>query len=411
MEGTRPHKVLLAHPGTQYSYRLARQLLRINALYQFWTGIALPQVSWHYKTIHSILPRSWINKLSNRVLSEIPAKQLRLISWPEIKALYQIRLGEDPESVIFQRNSQYQQNLPDHSLKESTAIIGFDTSSWILAEKAKEIGKPFFLDQSIAHPIAKQEVLEAVQKRFPEWQETNPVRNTELLACENQEYNLADKIIVASSFTKNTLISQGVDSSKIVMNPYGVDLTNFHPIKEKQKITRTIRFVFLGAIMARKGVPLLIEAWKKLKLNKNELWLIGSISPEIRSLIPDLPGLIIKGKQPHHELTKLLQQCDVMVFPSYYEGFAQVLLEGMACGLPIITTEATAAPDIISHRREGFITPAGDLEALCQAMQFFIDHPEQLPEMSVVARQCAEKYSWDNYGNRWQQILSDFSPC
>jgi len=111
------------------------------------------------------------------------------------------------------------------------------------------------------------------------------------------------------------------------------------------------------------------------------------------------------GEVSHGELPCLLRQCDVLVFPSYFEGFGAVLLEAMAAGLPIIATEATGAPDLITNGVEGYVIPTGNAKALKDAMQRFIDSPEDLAPMSQAARRCAERYSWDAYGDRWMDIL------
>jgi glycosyltransferase involved in cell wall biosynthesis len=108
-------------------------------------------------------------------------------------------------------------------------------------------------------------------------------------------------------------------------------------------------------------------------------------------------------------LPELLRQCDVLVFPSYCEGFALVLLEALASGMPIITTEATAGPDLIEDGVEGRIVPSGDVDALCAAMQSMALETDELESMSQAARRTAERFSWDAYGDRWQQILRDFA--
>ena len=96
------------------------------------------------------------------------------------------------------------------------------------------------------------------------------------------------------------------------------------------------------------------------------------MTQRVCSLIPPLPHLRRLGHYPYRELPALLRQCDVLVFPSYCEGFGLVLLEALASGLPIITTDATAGPDLIQDGVEGRLIPSGNLEALCEAMQSFI---------------------------------------
>jgi glycosyltransferase involved in cell wall biosynthesis len=260
------------------------------------------------------------------------------------------------------------------------------------------------LDRSIGHPLSFQRIIPALQKRFPEWAENFPAYLPPLLEVEAAEHRKAHRIVVASSFTRRTLIENGVPNEKIEINPYGVDTQRFSP-SPRPCSGRQLRFVFLGALSARKGLPLLLRAWRSLSTEGAELWLVGPVSEANARLLKPMPGLKVIGKIPHEELPALLRQCDVLVFPSYFEGFGLVILEALACGLPVIATEATAAPDLIKHGVEGYIVPTGDLEALRDALQRFIFSPSDLERMSCAARLCAERYSWDAYGDRWFEIL------
>jgi starch synthase len=400
------NKILLAHPGTQHSHQLANQLFRHGTLYEFWTGFALAKKAWSTEMIEGYLPKSWHKKIANRLIADVPDERLRTMPLLEWKAIRRLRNGDSPQRVLHKRNQTFQENIPSSAIEKASAVIGFDTSSWILADRAEKLGKLFFLDQSIAHPLSNLAASREVARCFPEWQTTLEERLPEVLACENLEHKLATKIIAASSYTKQTLISQGVPAEKITVNPYGVDLKSFHPPSEPRSRER-LRFLFLGSVSARKGVPLLIEAWRSLAPKNCELWLVGPTTSKERALIPELPGLKVLGKYPFEDLPDLLRQCDVLVFPSYCEGFGLVLLEALASGMPIITTDATAGPDLIDQGSEGFLIRSGNLEALRESMKYFVDHPETLDEMSIAARRRAENFSWDSYGDRWQQILKE----
>lgn len=398
--------VLLVHPGTQYSYQLAGQLVRHKKLSEFWTGLALAKDAWYTQTFQTLLPQVWKRKFSNRVISNVPVKFLRTKPLSGLKAIHQIRRGRSPQLVFHEINGEFQNKIPFSSIKKASAVIGFDTASWIIADRAKEIGRPFFLDQSISHPVSNESVLRNVVSRFPEWHDDFEPRIPTVLHSENQEHALATRIVAASSYTKRTLISQGITADKIVVNPYGVDIRKFHPANT-QRVAQPLRFVFLGSVSARKGIPLLVAAWQSLGLKDCELWIIGPVTSQARALIPLLPGLRVLGKHPHEELPRLLRQCDVLIFPSYCEGFGLVLLEALASGLPVITTEATAGPDLIQNGTEGFIIQSGDLDELCHSMKFFADNPEKLGAISEAARSCAEKFTWNAYGDRWNQLLED----
>lgn len=400
-------KILLTNPGLQYAHQLARQLARRDSLYEFWTGFALSADNWYTQALQFSLPVRWRKKIANRILTGIGGQHLRSTPAIEWKALKRINQGGSPQKVFHERNRVFQEKIPDASLRQSSALIGFDTASWLLADRAGKLDKPFFLDQSISHPLANQDIMRGVAERFPDWGETIEERLPQVLACEHQEYQLATRIVAASSFTKKTLVAHGIAADKIIINPYGVDLQTFHPPESTGTRKRPLRFLFLGLISARKGVPLILEAWRKLALKDAELWLVGPLTEDVRALIPELPGLKVMGKIHRQDLPDLLRQCDVLAFPSYCEGFGLVLLEALASGMPVITTDATAGPDLIQDGVDGHLIPTGDLDALCAAMQALAQEPDKLERMGRAARRCAERFSWEAYGDRWQQILRD----
>lgn len=396
-------KALLAHPGTQYSFRLARQLQKHDSLGRFWTGMAYRQDSLLGNCIR-YLPAGVERALANRRLDGVRADKLRTRPLVEWQAMRRLRAGEDDQTVMFDRNAAFQRGIPDGELTNCDVIIGFDTSSWLLAERATAIGRPLLVDQSIGHPLSYRRLFPVLQKRFPEWVEEFAPRPPALLRAEEVEHGKACRIVAASSFTRQTLIENGVPAEKIVVNPYGVDLERFTP-RFRPDPSRPLRFAFVGLAGARKGVPLMLDAWRRLAPEEAELWVIGPIEERQRRLVPQLRGLQLVGKVPHRDLPNMLAQCDVLVFPSFFEGFGLVLLEAMAAGMPIIATDATAAPDLITHGVEGFVIPSGDSDALIDSTRRFIESPDRLERMSAAARRCAERYSWDAYGDRWREIL------
>ena len=102
-----------------------------------------------------------------------------------------------------------------------------------------------------------------------------------------------------------------------------------------------------------------------------------------------------------------MSEADVFVFPSLFEGFALVILEAMAAGLPVITTPNTAGPDLIEDGKEGLIVPAGDANALREAMQSLLHNPERARSMGRAAHEKAKEFTWERYGERWEALVRD----
>jgi len=396
-------KVLLAHPGTQHSGRIARQLTRLGYLNEFHTGIAVGDHGFGAWLLER-LPTSLQRRISNRRVGGVPAKRLRVHPVGELRAMYRQRIGTPAQHVLHDRNSHFQDRISNASLKVD-AVIGFDTSSWKLAQRCRTLGIPFILDQSTPHPDSKTAVGAHLHERYPHWADDDDLRLDAVRIVEETEHQLATKIVVASTFCKATLVGHGVSASRIEVNPYGVDCQQF-AVRIRQD-PRPARLCFVGSINARKGVPQLLHAWDAVARRDAELWFVGSAPGNALTLLQAHRNVIYKGAVPHRELASLLGSCDALVFPSFFEGFGLVILEAMACGLPVITTEATAGPDLIRQGVNGWIVPAGDDEALKHAIELFLSDPGKVAAMGREARATAERFTWDAYGDRWKRILSD----
>jgi glycosyltransferase involved in cell wall biosynthesis len=396
-------KALVAHPGTQHAFRLATELHRLNALLRLHTGIAFPEGSFLDHAVN-YLPSEWQRRIANRRIPELPREMVRLQFFRELATVNVIGRVPDEQRLLHWRNEHFQRHIPTADLKKADVVIGFDTSSWILTRRCHEIGTPFVLIQTIGHPDSNKAVRNEIATTFPEWSETNESRPTQVREAEQEEHENAALIIASSSFTRETLVENGVPLGKIRVVSHGVDSERFSNVRTSG---RPFRFLFVGLITARKGVPLLLEAWRTLRPDTAELWLVGSASKKIKTLLPELHGVHYLGPVPHVELPRVLQQCDVLVFPSYFEGFGLVILEAMASGLPVITTTATAGPDLLKNGKGGWVIPTGDAGALAASMQSCLEHANELSMQGLSARRIAEQFNWQSYGNSVLSVLEE----
>jgi glycosyltransferase involved in cell wall biosynthesis len=363
----------------------------------------LPENSLIERTLRRCMrtPPNW---LGNRVVDHVPADKIRTIPRLELLALLRQKFGTEAQIALHERNDNFQRAIPDDEIAQSDVVVGFDTSSSILADRALNAGLALILDQTIAHPRSKNRVYESIKKQFPDWADDLEVRAATVSAAEDAEHRKANRIVVASSFTKSTLVENGVPAEKILLNPYGVDLQRFS-FSERPRSGRPFRFLFAGLVCARKGIPLLLQAWEALGRKDVELWIVGPVSPTAPGNWLDGACAGFFGKLSNAELAGVMAESDVFVFPSYFEGFALVLLEAMASGLPVITTTATAGPDIISPERDGWIIEPGDVNSLIRIMQLCLENRDHVAIMQAKARATAERFSWDAYGDRWVEIL------
>ncbi len=210
-----------------------------------------------------------------------------------------------------------------------------------------------------------------------------------------EEYDLADLILVLSHKAAETFRVQGFSEDRLFYLPRGVDVERFTP-GERPPIFRAI---FSGALIERKGVHHLLEAWSRLRLKDAELWLVGAVHAEMKPHLQKYADKSIKvvGFARHPE--KYLRQATIHIFPSQCEGSAKVTYEAAACGLPQITTRE--AGDVVEDGIQGNIIPPANVDALAAAIQHLYDHPEIVERMSLAARERVVKnFTWDHFRTR-----------
>ncbi|HEX3816778.1 MAG TPA: glycosyltransferase family 4 protein [Chthoniobacterales bacterium] len=207
-----------------------------------------------------------------------------------------------------------------------------------------------------------------------------------------EEYDLASLILVLSERAAETFRVQGFPEEKLFYLPRGVDVERFTPGPKPP----TFRAIFSGALIERKGVHHLLEAWHRLQLKDAELWLVGTVHDEAKPYLEKFGGPNVKALGFAREPEKYLRQSTVHVFPSQLEGSAKVTYEAAACGLPQITTRE--AGDVVEDGVQGIIVPPGDVDALAEAIQQLYDHPEIVERMGLAARErVLENFTWDHF--------------
>jgi glycosyltransferase involved in cell wall biosynthesis len=233
----------------------------------------------------------------------------------------------------------------------------------------------------------------------------SPILYPRSLNAELAQYEEADYLNVPSEFVRQSFLEGGVPAQKLLKAPYGTDCKTFTPAT---KVDGVFRVLFVGTLSLLKGVPVLMEAWRRLSWGKGaELALVGRISPELSKMFGmSSPGVRPWRRYDHWELPRVYSQGSVFVFPSWGDGWPLVVGEAMACGLPVICTPNSGACEMIRDGVEGFVVPAGDAEAMAGRLSFLRDHEALRQEMGRAARKRAQYYSWKRYGEQVMENLS-----
>jgi glycosyltransferase involved in cell wall biosynthesis len=300
----------------------------------------------------------------------------------------------NPQYLIFEL---YDRHAARHLMTPGDIFVGLSSCCLYSLRRARRMGAKTVLERGSSHMLYQREILTEEYRKFGLEKE---VVHPQVVERELNEYQEADYISIPSTYVKETFIQQGIPAAKLIQTPYGVDLANFHPGPKHDKI---FRIIHCGGLSIRKGIPYLLQAFSELRLKDAELWLIGSITDEIKPFLRQFssPAIVHKGPFPEKDLYKYYSQGSVFCLASIEEGFGMVTVQAMACGLPVICTTNAGAADIIREEENGFIVPIRDVEALKEKILYFYEHPGAGRGMGESARQRVQAgFSWSDYGHK-----------
>jgi glycosyltransferase involved in cell wall biosynthesis len=220
------------------------------------------------------------------------------------------------------------------------------------------------------------------------WWEQLEIGRVQMMA----EYELADLILVPSRQSAETFLNAGVAEERLHYVARGVDPERYQPGQPPE----VFRACFVGALIERKGVQVLLEAWHRLGLKRAELVLVGTLHPEMKRHLDEwgTSSVRVVGFTPN--VQEELRRSSVFVFPSECEGFAKSTLEAAACGLPLIATRESG--DAVVDGVTGMEIPANDVAAVAAALEQAAGNQDELAAMGRRARQRIEAcLTWDHY--------------
>lgn len=264
-------------------------------------------------------------------------------------------------------------------------------------QRAKALGIKVVVDRASSHIRTQTHILKKQYSKYGI--NYNPTYNHVMKRCM-VDYELADIVVTPSPFSYKSFADEGFDMSKVVFNPFGVDI---HQFSVREKPPEKFQVVFVGQVGIRKGIPLLLEAWDKLKLKDGKLILVGGLEPTAKPLLSkwrDRPDIKFAGFVDN--VKEILEQSSVFAFPSCEEGSALVTYEAMACGLPIVVTEN--AGSVVEDGKSGFIIKQDDVDALARRIQELYLDKDMSWSMGKAARKRAEKFPWEAYGDRTAKL-------
>ena len=261
---------------------------------------------------------------------------------------------------------------------------------------------------SIVHHLRSSEDLPAWQKPF-----FRTVERTYLKSVDGFVFNSQNTCKMVENMA-------GPRNNRVIAHPAG---DRFNPeinremIESRANKEGPLRILFLGNVIPRKGLHILLEALGKIDENDWKLSVVGSMNFNARY------GRMIKqiakddrldnhieffGSLGEEELIRILSTSHILAVPSYLEGYGIAYLEGMGFGLPAIGTASGGASEFITHDVNGYLVPRGNVSFLAECISRLIDDRELLIAMSLRARDTYLLHpTWESSMKRIRDFLEE----
>ena len=229
--------------------------------------------------------------------------------------------------------------------------------------------------------------------------------------------NNSFKTITNSTATKDSYSRLDLNEDKFQVIPFGVDINFFKPLNTP-KNEEVFQILSVGYLIERKGFKYLIKAVKKVlkEYNNVTLKIIGSgpLKNKLQYLITELKlvnQVKLIGNVSDNELLHLYNSSDLFILPSITdtqgntEGLGVVLLEAMACELPVIGSKVGGIPDIIINNETGLLVNEKDILELSMKIKYLIDNKELRQKLATNGlNRVNKKFSWNQVMNSYLNI-------
>ncbi len=277
-------------------------------------------------------------------------------------------------------------------LNPESIFFSYDTGALEAMEWCRDRGVKCILNQMDPNRV-EVALVRAEEKLWPDWTTQSGEVSEAYFSRREQEWSLADIVMVNSDFCREALIQQGVPRAKLAVVPLcfeagGGEARPVEDDRQKMKVHRRqsggeLRILFLGQVILRKGVQYLMQAAKLLEQEPVRFDSVGpvGISDSAVALAPK--NMVFHGRTSRDQVADWYRQSDVFVLPTLSDGFALTQLEAMSHGLPVVATPNCGA--VVSDGVDGFIVPARNAGALAKTFLQYLNEPELIRDQSAAA--------------------------
>ena len=328
---------------------------------------------------------------------EIPSRLIRSLRWHPVRLLSSLE-----SQTYYGAKKQYLDWIGARELAGGGYDVfhGWSGEAVRSLREARRLGIPSLLEIPTWHrhkgklksPEKNPQELALENAPFPRnWLHSLRISRQQSL----EEYDLATLLLVYSECAAETFTNVGFPKEKLFYLPLGTDVNRFTPGTPPP----LFRAIYTGALIKRKGVHTLLEAWHKLQLKDAELLLVGSVHDEIKPYLKQFATESVRIAGFSLRPEDHLRTASVHVFPSTCEGSAKTTYDAAACGLAQISTRESG--DVVVDGLNGLVIPANDVEALAGAIEHLYRNPGLVQTMGEAGRRrMVEGFTWEHFHAR-----------
>jgi glycosyltransferase involved in cell wall biosynthesis len=195
--------------------------------------------------------------------------------------------------------------------------------------------------------------------------ESSPTKQKVYAWIERVLQKVTDVIICVSQYELDKAARFGIERKRMKLIYNGIHHKDEAP---KSAGAEPIHLLFVGRLDYQKGFDVLLKAYAKVNRNDLKLTVVGSAVNEDSVECPPMDSVEYLPWVTPSEVQALYQKADALIVPSRWEGFAMVPLEGMAMGLPVIASNCTSLPELVTNEVSGYVFPSGDHQALADVL-------------------------------------------
>lgn len=406
--------IIVAHPYQQHSFQTASAIKHMGDLQAYITTV-YDKDSSITALVKKLLKGDNLKRANNRRCSYL--NDTEVIQFCEFESLLLLLLHRIDKSRKFYDLlnayilKKFNRKLAKYIMKNNTdAVILYDTlcAECISILRENYCKSKIIIDMSAPNFSYMDHFFSENVKKYPKYSlmlknEMKSQKYLNRLAASKYEIDNADYFLVASQFSKKSLIYSGINENTIFLCKYGINMDYSNLDKQKNN---KVRIIFIGDVNQKKGIIDFVKIARVLTNNDFEFNIVGKYDEDDQIYTSNKDLCNFYGYVTHDEVLNICENMDIIIFPSLSDGFGLSVIEAMSKKVvPIVSTNAGVS-DIVNNGVNGFTFNIGDIENVVARCRYLKNDFSALRNMQNEAFECVSNMKWTDYYKQIENAIN-----